>query len=593
MNARGKIGLVLAFLLVLTALFPATMGAASPSKWKGSQIIGKIQASSITASGVEISVVVAKGYTPTLYFGQDAGALDRVQEPTSRSDNQFVFRVDGLKPQTTYFYQIAAVSGKKVRSSAVQSFSTLPGALTLTDVKFYSADETSVKLEWTTSGSATSVLRYGLDPLNLDRSATIVQDGGTLHLAYADQLKPATTYYYQVVVTDVYGSSAKSDVLKFNTTAGPLTLANVRAYSTDATFTKFEWTTNHSATSVLYYGIDPLNLDRKANVYDDGSHHTAYADGLKPNTTFYYQVVVTDVYGSSAKSDVLKFTTLSDILVLSGVQAYSTSATFTKFEWTTNRSVTSTLYYGVDAANLDQKALLVQDGGTHHLAYADGLKPSTTYYYQVVVTDPSGFSAKSDVFKFYTISDELKLSGVAAYSTSATFTKFEWTTSHYANSTVYFGTDPLNFDRKALLAQDGGTFHNAYADGLKPGTTYYYQVVVIDANGNTAKSDVLKFTTLSDVLTISGVQAYSTSTTFTKFEWITSLNANSVVYYGTDKLILDQKALLAQDGGTFHNAYADNLKPGTTYYYQVVVFDANGSSAKSDVLSFTTSSEAK
>ncbi|WP_342791375.1 fibronectin type III domain-containing protein [Paenibacillus methanolicus] len=289
----------------------------------------------------------------------------------------------------------------------------------------------------------------------------------------------------------------------------------------------------------------------------------------------------------------LKFATLSDILVLSGVQAYSTNATFTKFEWTTNRSVTSTLYYGVDPAKLDQKAILVQDGGTLHLANAEGLKPSTTYYYQVVVTDASGFSAKSDVLKFYTISDALTLSGVTAYSTSATFTKFEWTTSHYANSTVYFGIDPLNFDQKALLAQDGGTFHNAYVEGLKPGTTYYYQVVVIDANGNSAKSDVLKFTTLSDVLTISGVQAYSTSATFTKFEWITSLNANSTVYYGTDKLNLDQKALPALDGGTFHNAYADGLQPGTTYYYQVVATGENGISAKSNILSFTTLSETK
>ncbi|TYP69385.1 fibronectin type III domain-containing protein [Paenibacillus methanolicus] len=239
MNARGKIGAVLALLFVLTALFPATMGAASPNRSKGSQFIGKIQASSITATGAEISVVASKGYTPRLYIGQEPSVLDRIEEPSSRSDNKYVFRVDGLKPQTTYFYQIAAVSGKKVRSSDVQSFSTLPDALTLSGVKFYSANETSVKFEWTTSGNATSALYFGLDPLKLDQSAKIVQDGGTLHLGYADQLKPATTYYYRVVASDANGT-VKSDVLKFNTTAGLLTVANVQTYTTEATFTKFQ-----------------------------------------------------------------------------------------------------------------------------------------------------------------------------------------------------------------------------------------------------------------------------------------------------------------------------------------------------------------
>ncbi|WP_091188459.1 fibronectin type III domain-containing protein [Paenibacillus catalpae] len=106
------------------------------------------------------------------------------------------------------------------------------------------------------------------------------------------------------------------------------------------------------------------------------------------------------------QSDVYKFTTMPDeALVISGIQAYSTNSTFTKFEWSTNHGATSTLYYGIDPSTLDQTATTAQDGNTLHLAYADQLKPGTTYYYQVVANDAFGHYVKSDVYTFTTVSE--------------------------------------------------------------------------------------------------------------------------------------------------------------------------------------------
>ncbi|MGM0885328.1 MAG: hypothetical protein ACQEXQ_30380, partial [Bacillota bacterium] len=67
----------------------------------------------------------------------------------------------------------------------------------------------------------------------------------------------------------------------------------------------------------------------------------------------------------------------SEPLIITGVQAYSTGTTFTKFEWNTNHNATSALYFGVDPLNLDQTAITVEDGGTLHLAYSDQLTPGT------------------------------------------------------------------------------------------------------------------------------------------------------------------------------------------------------------------------
>ncbi|KRE48086.1 fibronectin type III domain-containing protein [Paenibacillus sp. Soil522] len=114
-----------------------------------------------------------------------------------------------------------------------------------------------------------------------------------------------------------------------------------------------------------------------------------------------------DDYGNYVKSEVYKFTTLSlsEPLIITGVQAYSTGTTFTKFEWSTNHNATSALYFGVDPLNLDQTAITVEDGGTLHLAYADQLTPGTTYYYQVVAKDDYGNYVKSEVYKFTTLTE--------------------------------------------------------------------------------------------------------------------------------------------------------------------------------------------
>ncbi|WP_442952823.1 fibronectin type III domain-containing protein, partial [Paenibacillus sp. Soil522] len=136
---------------------------------------------------------------------------------TSQSGSQYWFKVTGLKPGTTYYYQLEATSGKKIEKSGVLSFTTLSEPLIITGVQAYSTGTTFTKFEWSTNHNATSALYFGVDPLNLDQTTMMVEDGGTLHLAYADQLTPGTTYYYQVVAKDDYGNYVKSEVYKFTT----------------------------------------------------------------------------------------------------------------------------------------------------------------------------------------------------------------------------------------------------------------------------------------------------------------------------------------------------------------------------------------
>jgi hypothetical protein len=74
---------------------------------------------------------------------------------------------------------------------------------------------------------------------------------------------------------------------------------------------------------------------------------------------------------------------------------------------------------------------------------------------------------------------------------------------HYG--VVHYGTDPKNLIETAkspirLNADHASTVFRVRLDGLKPGTTYYYKVGSMEANGTDAgvKSAVKQFTTPGD-----------------------------------------------------------------------------------------------
>lgn len=178
--------------------------------------------------------------------------------------------------------------------------------------------------------------------------------------------------------------------------------SNIDVYSLESTSAKVTINIIKKYSGVIMYGTDPNNLTMKEKpIYKVGSRHFFQLLNLQPNTTYYYKF---DLVKKSkiVSSQVYSFTTQAEQLQIMDTKTYSTSSTFTKFETFTNQEANMEIYYGVEKTNLDQQAVVVQTGGTQHLAYADKLLPNTTYYYQVVVKDKYGNYIKSDVYEFVT-----------------------------------------------------------------------------------------------------------------------------------------------------------------------------------------------
>ncbi|MBD3922091.1 fibronectin type III domain-containing protein [Paenibacillus sp. PR3] len=349
-------------------------------------------------------------------------------------------------------------------------------------------------------------------------------------------------------------------------------------------------------TPRLYVGTNPHSASlNNPIITHTGEQYKIEMSGLNPKTTYYYQIeaVSTQKNEKSIKSGVYSFTTLvaTNPLTITEVEAYPNTS-FAKIQWHTNFNATSTLLYGIDPNNLDKSAKPVQDGGTFHVAYPSEMSPGNTYYYRIVADDVLHNHTESALYSVTTpLESSVELTEVEAFSVTATSAKLQWNTSNNSSSAVLYGTDPNFLDQYATPEQDGETSHLATLDQLQPSTTYYYLVLVDDIYSNHAESDVQSFTTQAAVdtsLTITGLTTYSIETASAKLQWNTSNNSSSVVLYGTDPNFLDQYAVLEQDGETSHLATLDQLQPGTTYYYLVLVDDIYSNHAESEVQSFTT-----
>lgn len=156
----------------------------------------------------------------------------------------------------------------------------------------------------------------------------------------------------------------------------------------------------------------------------------------------------------------------------------------------------------------------------------------------------------------------------------------------------------------ALKTKPRRTYHGHDASwfsgklrSLKPGTTYYWQVVAINPAGTT-KTSIYSFKTWPvgppRVGKIWHFHVKSTTAGLSMNVFGNSVRTNAHFLYGTDPSLAGAARTRQSssgpnppDVGSGSHAYLKNLKPGTTYYYQAFVSNAYGS-AKSSIASFKT-----
>jgi phosphodiesterase/alkaline phosphatase D-like protein len=193
-----------------------------------------------------------------------------------------------------------------------------------------------------------------------------------------------------------------------------------------------------------------------------------------------------------------------------------------------------------------------------------------------------------------------------------------WSTSQASDSRVWYGTERGNLNR---IAEGGtsGTTHRVQINGLQPNTTYYFQVESHEGKGgpDTESQGVLSFKTAAagqaplhnekpaiaekglaneengSVKITGGPTIEYVDNNSAVIAWSTNRKGSTRVNYGTDPNNLTQLAESPWGaGGLTHRVQIHNLKPNTTYYFQVETGQAQGTGGaeveSAKVLSFKT-----
>lgn len=493
--------------------------------------------------------------------------------------------------------------------------------------------DTSAVVTWTTNAKTSSTVNYGTNRDNLDQTARSGW-GGPEHKVTINNLKPNTTYFYQVMSTDAEGSGtgtlAKIETFQTKATVAGNTDSNTadtrdtrivsgpRIENVTGNSATIKWTTNVQSSSTVRYGTKRNNLDKIARGGWGGPEHSVEIKGLEQGTNYFFQVISTDGFGSGtgALARISRFKTAGEqnaaapdvpnLRIVNGPRVQSNNDTTAVVTWTTNVQSSSIVKYGTDQNNLDKMARAAW-GGSDHSVTITGLQPGTSYYYEVVSGEGAGIGgstvAKGQAFQTGSfdsqnagmVKDQIQVqAGPIPQNVTDKAATLWWMTSGDTRTVVRYGTNKNQLDQTAQST--AGSEHKVTLNNLQPSTIYYFEVMSHDNLVRTTgqfQTEAANFAADAKKLRIiNGPVVEYVSKDAAIVAWSTNVRASSVVRYGTDANNLNQTAQ-APWGQETHRVRIANLKPNTPYFFVIESSQAEGTGtmAKSNPAPFVTVAE--
>ena len=616
-----------------------------------------VSSSAVTfnAATINYNIIANNALTTTVVnYGLSAAALTSQVVGSSANNNDGIGtavskNLIGLTPNTTYFYQIVGTNASGTGSAPVQSFTTgiLPVPL-LTNVTTTASNLTNASLSYTLNTrneSTSTVINYGLSATALtSQLPAVVTPASTLAnnlTASLTGLLPFTTYFYQIVSTNIH-ATVSSTVQSFTTNAAiiakysftGLTNANLDESGNNLTLTSSTGTT--SAT-----GID--GLAQNSVVFDGASQRSSNSALFNPNSITIAawinktsQQPFSTIAGKRFNNTSAPFNTyfFSSGSNVSGKLTFSfTTSNYNDLTITSNATLDFNKWYHV-AVTYDSKtgiAKLFIDGILDKMqdfepnaAVVQNLKynPVTSQDYFIGRINGLGNHGHvgriDEMFVFGSpLSDAdvlyiknlnpapidlpvVSLVSSSSVTSNSVVINYSVNATNAATTTVIkYGTDPLALTSQVSGSNANGGTTTAFTTpiaGLLANTTYYFQLEVTNSVG-TVYSNQFSFTTVAVLPIISNVAFVTASASSQTINY--TLNASgfattSLVKYGTSAANLNLQVVGSSASGTANTngtAILPNLTQGTEYFFQVEATNANGT-VNSAVLSFIKAGDA-
>ncbi len=362
------------------------------------------------------------------------------------------------------------------------------------------AGNASIELSWTASSEATS---YNI--LRGTSSGSLSQIGTNTTNSYTDSTASnGVTYYYAVQSVSASGTSVSSSTVQAQALSAPSISSVSINDSSGANALAVTWSASTGASS---YTVKYATSSGAAATGSSGCTVTAptvtcTVSSLSSNVVYWVSVVASNSVGAGAS---IASTEISG----TPMSAPSLSLTASGNEVTpTYSSLGATSYdlsYGTSTGNYPTTVTGATSGNA-----ITSLTNGTTYYFKVVATNAQGSLSSSESssapngpnpFNISTATPgNVKVDLVWGASTGATSYTAKWGTT----SGDYTGS------------QAGISATSYSVTGLTNGTTYYFMVTAINANGTqNASSEFVRIPGQPTISTISAQTTLAKSTTWT------------------------------------------------------------------------------
>jgi len=667
---------------------------------------------SMTENSVRLSWSTDELATATIEYSVDEDYDSFISNSNYNTDHSF--ELAGLERGTRYNFRLRSSDANgNERILSGLSFTTLDERdilePSISNVLAKNVADVSALITWATDEPADSVVEYGT------QSSTYTQTASSSAKNYAhsvllEGLSVKTKYYFKVESNDASGNSTSSLEYSFTTqdtlVAGATTttvvikegggvlvidkndktkpvISAVFVNNISISRATISWATDEPASSIVEYSSDNSYDLSSINLNTNIAHSQDLKD-LSPNTLYYYKISSTDSSGNMSEQYTGTFTTLSlddisdieegldnedinseeelspeeqaktdenflailrrtfDFLkaaaksvssailesslleqqesikelaglietpkIISGpvINVWDDMAVVT---WETDKKISSLVAItegGVSFSNYDA----VQTFGnsdvysTKHQVIIPGLKPNTTYNYQLRGKTQIGSSINVAPDTFKTLALSAKIENYVIDRIDLESASFKWTTSIPTDSSVRiipYRNGALFYDEARLLnSKNMTTIHEMTADELEPGVFYRVDLSGKDLSGKTLSQTIESFSTsneempfvIEQVKTNSALAGPEGTRVQSIISWDTSKLSTSKIYYrkgvSSDEDNWPFETVEDKNYTRKHLVVVTDFLPGDVYQFQVESIDSNGQKVRSNTYTILT-----
>jgi chitodextrinase len=291
--------------------------------------------------------------------------------------------------------------------------------------------------------------------------------------------------------------------------------------------------------------------------------------------------------------------------VLGGEPAVDITPTTATIRWKTDKQANSMVAYapeGLYAPSKGSRGYLQLVGepnqsATDHTVKIVGLKPDSTYHYQLRSKAKIGVEATSRDFVFRTKPEALEIISVNTETLSNTRAKFTWLTSQETDTelayTPYRNGKLSPDETKSLYDKTVTTSHELEAKDLEAGVIYQFEIRARDKKGIRISKTISFFSTtkddlppeITDIQTESALSQSKESRVQTIMTWTTSEPTVSQIRYA--KGVFENEADLVEETpletvySRKHTIVVTKFEIGEVYSFRVVATDSGGNQSVS------------